>query len=75
MPTNPNNSGIIRDSKRRMAKTSAGQLAKLFAERSRWMRKQTIASNKLAGVQKAIDRLAQENAATLAASEWNGGAS
>ncbi len=65
---------LIRDSKRRLAKTSAGKLGKLLAERSRWQRKQTIASNKLAKVQRAIDALAVENAAKLAGSEWTEGA-
>lgn len=53
---------IIRESKRRLAKTNLGKLEKLFAERSRWMRKQTIATNKLARVQRSIDALAAEMA-------------
>lgn len=33
-----------------------------MAERSKWARRQTIASNKLAAVQRSLDRLSQEMA-------------
>lgn len=37
-----------------------GQYDKLMAEQSRWLRKQTIANNKLADVRKRIDRLVEK---------------
>ena len=63
---------MVRDSKRRLAKTNLGKLQKLTAERVRWQRKQTIATNKLRAVQLAIDLLAYEMAKATVETEWEG---
>lgn len=44
-------------------------LDQLLALRSRWQRKATIAQNKLAEVQRKLDRLAQTNVDTLMGKE------
>lgn len=60
---------LIRSTKRVIRGTSQGKLNELLAERSRWKRKETIAANKLASVQKQIEVLAAEMAAKLLTSE------
>lgn len=46
-------------------------LDRLLAERSRWQRKSTIAGNKLASVQRKLDKLAQTHVNTLMGKEQN----
>jgi len=67
-------SRLIRDSKRRLAKTNLGKLHALQAERQRWERKQTIAGNKLRGVRRQIEALAETMAKATVETEWTGGA-
>ena len=56
---------LVRSTKRVVNATSKGKLAALLAERSRWKRKQTIATNKLADVQERIDAFADMMAEKL----------
>lgn len=44
--------------RRARSRTTLGRLEALLADRTRWQRKQTIATNKLAAVQRQIDALA-----------------
>ena len=60
---------LVRASKRALNTTSKGKLAALIEERSRWQRKRTIATNKLADVQKRIDAFAETMAEKLFNSE------
>lgn len=64
---------LARDSKRRMAKTDLGKLQALQAERERWERKQTIATNKLRAVRRQIERHAEEMARRTLETQWEGG--
>lgn len=52
--------GAIRDAWRKFYATPLGQLQRLFDEESRWRRKQTIATNKLAETRERIYKLATE---------------
>lgn len=65
---------FITDSRRRESATSNGKLTALQAERTRWQRKATIAGNKLADVNRRLDKLAEEMARKLHETEWTGGA-
>lgn len=65
---------MVRDSKRRLAKTNLGKLHALQAERQRWERKETIATNKLRAVRRQIESLAEEMARATVETEWTGGA-
>ena len=49
---------MVAATERIRAKTTIGKLESLLADRSRWQRRQTIATTKLAEVQREIDRLA-----------------
>jgi len=49
---------MIAATERIRAKTTLGKLESLLADRSRWQRRQTIATTKLTEVQREIDRLA-----------------
>lgn len=49
---------LVAATERIRAKTTIGKLESLLADRSRWQRRQTIATTKLAEVQREIDRLA-----------------
>lgn len=61
---------LARASAKRFAKTSLGRLQRLQAERSRWQRRQTIATNKLARVQRQIDALGEQLARAAQEHEW-----
>jgi hypothetical protein len=56
---------LVRATKRVIKTTSQGKLAALQADRLKWQRRATIASNKLAGAQRAIETFADDMAAQL----------
>lgn len=49
---------MVAATERIRAKTTLGKLESLLADRSRWQRRQTIATTKLSEVQREIDRFA-----------------
>ena len=62
---------LVAATERIRAKTTIGKLESLLADRSRWQRRQTIATTKLAEVQREIDRLASSLAKEKFDSELN----
>jgi hypothetical protein len=56
---------MVRATKRVIKTTSQGKLAALQADRLKWQRRATIASNKLAAAQRAIETFADDMAAQL----------
>jgi len=62
---------MLAATKRARARTSLGKLEKLLAERTKWQRRQTIATTKLAAVQKQLDRLANDLASDRFDSDLN----
>lgn len=63
---------MVRDSKKRLAKTNLGKLYALEAEQTRWQRKETIARNKLIDVRRKLCALAHEMARATVETEWTG---
>lgn len=53
---------MARATKAARRKTTLGKMEALLAERSKWQRRQTIATNKLAETQRALDALLKETA-------------
>lgn len=68
--SDPNMGGLVRASRKMMANTSRGRLQAALAERTRWRRKLTIATNKLAENERTLDRLAAEMAGKLFETEY-----
>lgn len=59
-PVNDPLARALRKTNREFEKTPLGRLQALWKERSKWMRRETIARNKLQAIEARLDSLAEE---------------
>jgi len=58
--TTPNRDPLVRAARKAYRETVQYQVDKLMAEQSRWLRKRTIANNKLGSIRYEIDPMLEE---------------